>query len=239
MDNVVNNEVRAENIQRLNKIYKDIDYINTQTADGIDSALNDETKRKAIYNTIGDIAEALKRVSKSGDSDIIALFNQDDLKRIIGTRNFIAHNDDNVSRSKVANVIKYDLRRVGGVANNTINEIEVRAKTHSPQQENNATALILTISMLFIGSLAVIGFGSPIVIACFAIGVISLFLMWLVVRELNKHSASKVPSKTQKTKSWINLHPTDPKVLAHIEWLKDPHNDAGHPSSPWYNSSQD
>ncbi|MCW0239474.1 hypothetical protein OJP30_06345 [Campylobacter lari] len=109
----MSNEIRLENIKRLQKIANEINLIYQQIKDeNILKTLHDENAQRFIFISLIKISESFKKIKESADDEILSLFDKKDLKRINDTRNFAAHDNEEIRLSAVANVIKYDLFRV-------------------------------------------------------------------------------------------------------------------------------
>ncbi|HDV6577757.1 TPA: hypothetical protein RJS70_000021 [Campylobacter lari] len=109
----MSNEIRLENIKRLQKIANEINLIYQQIKDeNILKTLHDENAQRFIFVSLIKISESFKKIKESADDEILSLFDKKDLKRINDTRNFAAHDNEEIRLSAVANVIKYDLFRV-------------------------------------------------------------------------------------------------------------------------------
>ncbi|EAK0800267.1 hypothetical protein A0U24_05895 [Campylobacter lari] len=109
----MSNEIRLENIKRLQKIANEINLIYQQIKDeNILKTLHNENAQRFIFVSLIKISESFKKIKESADDEILSLFDKKDLKRINDTRNFAAHDNEEIRLSAVANVIKYDLFRV-------------------------------------------------------------------------------------------------------------------------------
>ncbi|MCV3457586.1 hypothetical protein [Campylobacter sp. CNRCH_2016_0050h] len=109
----MSNEIRLENIKRLQKIANEINLIYQQIKDeNVLKTLHDENAQRFIFVSLIKISESFKKIKESADDEILSLFDKKDLKRINDTRNFAAHDNEEIRLSAVANVIKYDLFRV-------------------------------------------------------------------------------------------------------------------------------
>ncbi|MFY4689646.1 HepT-like ribonuclease domain-containing protein [Campylobacter jejuni] len=109
----MSNEIRLENIKRLQKIANEINLIYQQIKDeNVLKTLHDENTQRFIFVSLIKISESFKKIKESADDEILSLFDKKDLKRINDTRNFTAHDNEEIRLSAVANVIKYDLFRV-------------------------------------------------------------------------------------------------------------------------------
>ncbi|MBX1885989.1 hypothetical protein [Campylobacter peloridis] len=109
----MSNEIRLENIKRLQKIADEINLIYQQIKDeNVLKILHDENAQRFIFVSLIKISESFKKIKESADDEILSLFDKKDLKRINDTRNFAAHDNEEIRLSAVANVIKYDLFRV-------------------------------------------------------------------------------------------------------------------------------
>ncbi|HEC1775591.1 TPA: hypothetical protein R1726_001540, partial [Campylobacter lari] len=109
----MSNEIRLENIKRLQKITNEINLIYQQIKDeNVLKTLHDENAQRFIFVSLIKISESFKKIKESADDEILSLFDKKDLKRINDTRNFAAHDNEEIRLSAVANVIKYDLFRV-------------------------------------------------------------------------------------------------------------------------------
>ncbi|AJC92178.1 hypothetical protein CSUB8523_0652 [Campylobacter subantarcticus LMG 24377] len=109
----MSNEIRLENIKRLQKVTNEINLIYQQIKDeNVLKTLHDENAQRFIFVSLIKISESFKKIKESADDEILSLFDKKDLKRINDTRNFAAHDNEEIRLSAVANVIKYDLFRV-------------------------------------------------------------------------------------------------------------------------------
>ena len=103
----INTQTRLENLQRLQNIYKEIDYISNQG--DLTAAFKDDTKRKAIFATFTDIAHNFKGIANSNDSEVLALFSEQEKRQITGTRNVSAHGSENVAINAAIKYVKFTL----------------------------------------------------------------------------------------------------------------------------------
>ncbi|AJC87822.1 HepT-like ribonuclease domain-containing protein [Campylobacter insulaenigrae] len=125
----MSSEVRLENIKRLQKIANEIDLIDQQIKDeNVLKTLHDENAQRFIFVSLIKISESFKKIKESADDEILSLFDKKDLKRINDTRNFAAHDNEEIRLSAVANVIKYDLFRIKRSINIHIAKLEINEK---------------------------------------------------------------------------------------------------------------
>ncbi|WP_052244998.1 HepT-like ribonuclease domain-containing protein [Campylobacter sp. RM16704] len=121
----MSNEIRLENIKRLQKVADEINLIYQQIKDeNVLKTLHDENTQRFIFVSLIKISESFKKIKESADDEILSLFDKKDLKRINDTRNFAAHDNEEIRLSAVANVIKYDLFRVKRNINIYIGKLE-------------------------------------------------------------------------------------------------------------------
>ena len=103
----ISTQTRLENLQRLQNIYKEIEYIGKQG--DLTAAFKDDTKRKAIFATFTDIAHNFKGIANSNDSEVLALFSEQEKRQITGTRNVSAHGSENVAINAAIKYVKFTL----------------------------------------------------------------------------------------------------------------------------------
>ncbi|MCR6591870.1 Uncharacterised protein [Campylobacter insulaenigrae] len=160
----MSSEVRLENIKRLQKIANEIDLIDQQIKDeNVLKTLHDENAQRFIFVSLIKISESFKKIKESADDEILSLFDKKDLKRINDTRNFAAHDNEEIRLSAVANVIKYDLFRIKRSINIHIAKLEINEKQEVEIMEkvvrkkgNTKPFRELLCVLLFFGSIATV-----------------------------------------------------------------------------------
>ncbi|HEC1755151.1 TPA: hypothetical protein R1715_001515 [Campylobacter lari] len=159
----MSNEIRLENIKRLQKIANEINLIYQQIKDeNVLKTLHDENAQRFIFVSLIKISESFKKIKESADDEILSLFDKKDLKRINDTRNFAAHDNEEIRLSAVANVIKYDLFRVKrsiniymGKLENQKQEVEIMENVVRKKGNTNPFKELLYTLLLF-GSIAMV-----------------------------------------------------------------------------------
>ncbi|EGK8008872.1 hypothetical protein IO405_001282 [Campylobacter lari] len=159
----MSNEIRLENIKRLQKIANEINLIYQQIKDeNVLKTLHDENAQRFIFVSLIKISESFKKIKESADDEILSLFDKKDLKRINDTRNFAAHDNEEIRLSGVANVIKYDLFRVKrsiniymGKLENQKQEVEIMENVVRKKGNTNPFKELLYTLLLF-GSIAMV-----------------------------------------------------------------------------------
>ncbi|HEC1790817.1 TPA: hypothetical protein R1728_000670, partial [Campylobacter lari] len=151
------------NIKRLQKIANEINLIYQQIKDeNVLKTLHDENAQRFIFVSLIKISESFKKIKESADDEILSLFDKKDLKRINDTRNFAAHDNEEIRLSAVANVIKYDLFRVKrsiniymGKLENQKQEVEIMENVVRKKGNTNPFKELLYTLLLF-GSIAMV-----------------------------------------------------------------------------------
>jgi uncharacterized protein with HEPN domain len=94
----------SDDLDRVKLILVKINYILDICDVGVVKALNDEkTTRPAILMHLASIAE---QFSKIKDLSILSLFNEEDVKGAINTRNFIAHDYEGINLPIIEFIIR-------------------------------------------------------------------------------------------------------------------------------------
>ena len=104
----IDKNIRAENINKLEYILKEINYIRKQVRSNggkIIFALNNEDSRKAIIQTMVNIYESIKKIQKTNDIDILSLFHKYELKALDTVRNITSHDSEKLNLGRLRNII--------------------------------------------------------------------------------------------------------------------------------------
>lgn len=104
--------MQKENLYKLGKIIKEIDFIFEQTNGKLMQALKNEIKQKAIFMSIINIKETIKNIQDSADTEVMIIFREEDMKRLSKSRNIAAHDSQAMNLNIVTNLIRYDLPRL-------------------------------------------------------------------------------------------------------------------------------
>ncbi len=104
--------MQKENLYKLDKIIKEIDFIFEQTNGKLMQALKNEIKQKAIFMSIINIKETIKNIQDSADTEVMIIFREEDMKRLSKSRNIAAHDSQAMNLNIVTNLIRYDLPRL-------------------------------------------------------------------------------------------------------------------------------
>ena len=97
----------SEGVEKLKIIQKEIEFIFSQGE--IRAALKDEGKRRAIFHAIIEIKENIRVLQENGESELLSLFDEQDIRKIAATRNFAAHNSKEINPNIVANLVRFNL----------------------------------------------------------------------------------------------------------------------------------
>lgn len=104
--------MQKENLYKLDKILKEIDFIFKQIKGELMQALKNEIKQKAIFMSLINIKETIKNIQDSADAEVMIIFREEDMKRLSKSRNIAAHNSQAMDLNIVTNLIRYDLPRL-------------------------------------------------------------------------------------------------------------------------------
>jgi uncharacterized protein with HEPN domain len=111
--------IRLKSIsKKINDIYMIIDRHN-----GIVKALEDIEGQPAILMLIVAISEQFNKLSKQ-NSLILKYFDKDDIRGIIGVRNYISHNYDGVNLAIVENDLRKNMPRVKKIIDELLKTID-------------------------------------------------------------------------------------------------------------------
>lgn len=155
----INTQTRLENLQRLQNIYKEIEYIGKQGDLAV--AFKDDTKRKAIFATFTDIAHNFKGIANSNDSEVLALFSEQEKRQITGTRNVSAHGSENVAINAAIKYVKFTLAPLkakilafvsGKAAANKAQKTKIKGQTKNKKSWNGVlfVAFVIAVSLGFV-----------------------------------------------------------------------------------------
>lgn len=103
--------MQKENLYKLDKIIKEIDFIFEQTNGKLMQALKNEIKQKAIFMSIINIKETIKNIQDSA-AEVMIIFRKEDMKRLSKSRNIAAHDSQAMNLNIVTNLIRYNLPRL-------------------------------------------------------------------------------------------------------------------------------
>ncbi len=176
-------------MQRLQNIYKEIEYISKQG--DLAAAFKDDTKRKAIFATFTDIAHNFKGIANSNDSEILALFSEQEKRQITGTRNVSAHGSENVAINAAIKYVKFTLVPLGERIGAFLNNVNLRVERGSENKASNNRAfwvfvafaviapffllmfVLLIGEMLFLRNLSPMWFVGGVFVVCMALAALT------------------------------------------------------------------
>lgn len=105
------NQFSKQDLDKLKSIYKEMNFILSKCQDGIEKALCDEERKRAIFHTLITIKEKLDKLCETSlDEKILSLFDEKFKMRIKTTRNIAAHESEELNLRAVKNFILYDLK---------------------------------------------------------------------------------------------------------------------------------
>lgn len=152
-----------ESMEKLKVIQKEIEFIFSQGE--IRVALQDESKRRAIFHAIIEIKENIRVLQENGENQLLSLFSEQDLKKIAATRNFAAHNSKEINPSIVANLVRFNLFDIKARIDDYLNSPNSSIKTQNFQNHqsvqaktNKQPSTLVIVWLLFVALLALLIF---------------------------------------------------------------------------------
>lgn len=159
-----------ESMEKLKVIQKEIEFIFSQGE--IRAALQDESKRRAIFHAIIEIKENIRVLQENGENQLLSLFSEQDLKKIAATRNFAAHNSKEINPSIVANLVRFNLFDIKARIDDYLNSPNSSIKTQNLQNHqsvqaktNKQSSTLVIVWLLFVALLALLIFLSYVIFA--------------------------------------------------------------------------